>query len=468
MKYSRVINRPMFNKHNSAYGRGIASNLVTEEQRQRFNSGGRVKLQFGSSGWHVPTATTATGLYAGTKLPAIIDKTKSLYKPGWWERIKGLGSRGVGHGSRLLSALKPMGGITGAGVATSLPLVAAAASPFITQAAATEQREKGEYLPGGELIEESETEEFQPGLPIEIDGKKYKSDKWGGVDEFSFSEQELAGSEIPGYKDIKAEKDEKGNIKWHRDEDGRVIKHTAAYMRKQAIEKEKQKIQKKQIKSRIALGKDVDAETAAGLGIDILTGEDIKEQEGKKRLAKSDELDTEESLWSPQEKKEKMGQMQLAMAERLIGGSRDKWGSTAQMKNLAGAIGDVRKITDTAEERATQRKYEARFKSERKAAVELDKARRGYEYLIGNEGATPTEALRRSIPGLTAKNITKENRKDMGKLIKLGDVFYDEEAATWNLATPGGAKVVTIDEIKEKFDSGELDRMKQVTATVTT
>ena len=28
-----------------------------------------------------------------------------------------------------------------------------------------------------------------------------------------------------------------------------------------------------------------------------------------------------------------------AMAERLIGGSRDKWGSTAQMKNLAGALG---------------------------------------------------------------------------------------------------------------------------------
>ena len=69
--------------------------------------------------------------------------------------------------------------------------------------------------------------------------KKYRADKWGGVDELSFSEQELAGSEIPGYEDIKAEKDEKGNIKWHRDEDGRVIKHTAKYMRKKAIEKRK-------------------------------------------------------------------------------------------------------------------------------------------------------------------------------------------------------------------------------------
>ena len=461
MKYSRVINRPMFNKHNSAYGRGIASNLVTEEQRQRFNSGGRVKLGFGSSGWHIPTATagaagTAAAVGSKINLPA-------LYKPGWWQSLKnvagGVGSRAMGLGKGLFTA-----GTAGA----TLPLAAAALSVPITQSAATARREKGEYLPGGELIEESETEEFQPGKPIEIDGKKYRADKWGGVDELSFSEQELAGSEIPGYEDIKAEKDEKGNIKWHRDEDGRVIKHTAKYMRNKKVEEEKLKIKKKQIKSRIALGEEVDADTAAGLGIDIRTGKDIDDTEGDKRLAKSDELDTEESLWSPQEKKEKMGQMQLAMAERLIGGSRDKWGSTAQMKNLAGAIGDVRKITDTAEERATQRKYEARFKSEREAAVELDKARRGYEYLIGNEGATPTEALRRSIPGLTAKNITKENRKDMGKLIKLGDVFYDEEAATWNLATPGGAKVVTIDEIKEKFDSGELDRMKQVTATVTT
>ena len=48
MKRSRVLNRPMFNKHNSAYGRGIASNLVTDEQRQRFNAGGRVRLQEGS------------------------------------------------------------------------------------------------------------------------------------------------------------------------------------------------------------------------------------------------------------------------------------------------------------------------------------------------------------------------------------------------------------------------------------
>ena len=43
MRNYKILNRPMFNKNNSAYGRGIASNLVTEEERQRFNYGGRVR-----------------------------------------------------------------------------------------------------------------------------------------------------------------------------------------------------------------------------------------------------------------------------------------------------------------------------------------------------------------------------------------------------------------------------------------
>ena len=49
MKKPHVLNRPMFNKGGtSAYGRGIASNLVTDEQRQRFNYGGRVGLAQGT------------------------------------------------------------------------------------------------------------------------------------------------------------------------------------------------------------------------------------------------------------------------------------------------------------------------------------------------------------------------------------------------------------------------------------
>ena len=44
----------MFNAQNSAYGRGITSNLVSEEQRVRYNTGGRVQLAEGSwygQGW---------------------------------------------------------------------------------------------------------------------------------------------------------------------------------------------------------------------------------------------------------------------------------------------------------------------------------------------------------------------------------------------------------------------------------
>jgi len=49
MKKPHVLNRPMFNQGGtSAYGKGISANLVTEEQRQRFNYGGRVRLANGS------------------------------------------------------------------------------------------------------------------------------------------------------------------------------------------------------------------------------------------------------------------------------------------------------------------------------------------------------------------------------------------------------------------------------------
>jgi len=48
MKKPHVLNRSMFNRGGiSAYGRGITSNLVTEEQRQKFNYGGRVRAAEG-------------------------------------------------------------------------------------------------------------------------------------------------------------------------------------------------------------------------------------------------------------------------------------------------------------------------------------------------------------------------------------------------------------------------------------
>ena len=46
MKKPNVLNRAMFNRGGtSAYGRGITSNLVSDEQRQRYNYGGRVGYQ---------------------------------------------------------------------------------------------------------------------------------------------------------------------------------------------------------------------------------------------------------------------------------------------------------------------------------------------------------------------------------------------------------------------------------------
>ena len=48
MKKPHVLNRAMFNRGGtSAYGRGITSNLVSDDQRQRFNYGGRVRAMEG-------------------------------------------------------------------------------------------------------------------------------------------------------------------------------------------------------------------------------------------------------------------------------------------------------------------------------------------------------------------------------------------------------------------------------------
>ena len=56
MKKPHVLNRPMFNTGGtSAYGRGITSNLVSDEQRQRFNDGGRVGLYNGGPHPHSPS-----------------------------------------------------------------------------------------------------------------------------------------------------------------------------------------------------------------------------------------------------------------------------------------------------------------------------------------------------------------------------------------------------------------------------
>jgi len=55
MRHPKILYRPMFStKGSSSYGKGIASNLVTEEQRVKYNSGGRVGLWNGSDYSHLP------------------------------------------------------------------------------------------------------------------------------------------------------------------------------------------------------------------------------------------------------------------------------------------------------------------------------------------------------------------------------------------------------------------------------
>ena len=45
MKKKNILNRAMFRQVKSpAYGTGISANLVSDEQRQRYNYGGRVGL----------------------------------------------------------------------------------------------------------------------------------------------------------------------------------------------------------------------------------------------------------------------------------------------------------------------------------------------------------------------------------------------------------------------------------------
>ena len=89
MKKPHVLNRSMFNRGGtSAYGRGITSNLVTEEQRQRFNYGGRVGLLTGGN----------YGLQYGRIPPVafeeIADVTERIYTTprtddNWWNMYAG-------------------------------------------------------------------------------------------------------------------------------------------------------------------------------------------------------------------------------------------------------------------------------------------------------------------------------------------------------------------------------------------
>ena len=89
MKKPHVLNRAMFNRGGtSAYGRGITSNLVTEEQRQKFNYGGRVGLRLGTP---FPKVKDSYRIFEGNKIPMrYLDQTypQDPFTPAvknWWD-----------------------------------------------------------------------------------------------------------------------------------------------------------------------------------------------------------------------------------------------------------------------------------------------------------------------------------------------------------------------------------------------
>jgi len=77
MRHPKILYRPMFStKGSSSYGKGIASNLVTEEERVKYNSGGRVRA---AEGWP-RDYTWYTGPYNQQYLTDYIPKTPSEFK----------------------------------------------------------------------------------------------------------------------------------------------------------------------------------------------------------------------------------------------------------------------------------------------------------------------------------------------------------------------------------------------------
>jgi len=242
MKHPKVLNRRMFNpNNNSAYGRGIAANLVTEEERQKFNWGGRV-------------------------------------------------------------------GLSGAGDVKSM-------------------------LEFGDMkIPQNTDEAYQ---------------EWLYPDEFSLDPtMEWLGSAdlVPQHKkdlqEIAKKHPEKVRDYWEEGKGKKLLKKHEDYEA-----------------AKIAAGKG--SEDANELQINL-------EEKLRKKIktdGSSDEIDIREKEelpgWTETEKEEKKRDMWLAMASRLIGGARDPWGSTKQMKNISGAIDDIRKITDKEDLRKDWRKYTA-------------------------------------------------------------------------------------------------------------
>ena len=167
-------------------------------------------------------------------------------------------------------------------------------------------------------------------------------------------------------------------------------------------------------------------------------------------------------LYTPQEQAEKKSQMAFALAERLIGGSRDKWGSTAQMKNIAGGIGDIRKIADPSE----RREMLAKYKAWGKAQSERDVTSREHQYKMESDpewrfkkardaGSTEQDALNRAYNAkITIVSEARDKKKGKDKIAAnpskyKGRIIFDEDEQVYRISDGMKWTEITVDQIKE-------------------
>ena len=368
----------MFNAQNSAYGRGITSNLVTEEQRVRYNTGGRVGLFWG-------------GVGAGA-MRAVPWARQAL--PKMWSKIKPTGiPRNI---VTKQSSTQPVGmrGTIGSRTTTT---------PRSTWQMAKEFTAENPWWVGGGALAGYNAPTTWEG--IKGAGKLVKAGALQAAD--------LA---IPD---------------WAYDQD-KHLEEIAARKKAEAVE------------DRPSLN--------------------LKDTKKPTEVMETDTLD-----WTDQEKKEKMGQIQLKLAQRLVGGARDKWGSKAQMKNLGDWFGDVASIGDKTELRKDERKYKAMGKAYKDIAQAAHDRANDYLGLI-NQNVSHPEALYRTtgIPGALSLPADKKGQEKVGKEIAArgpGTIYFDESENTWMLTGSDGKPiVVTVDKIEEAFKSGDIEKLRDLPA----
>ena len=327
----------MFNEQNSAYGRGITSNLVSEEQRQRFNSGGRVRLQGGTE----PLLNYKES-----------DVYKELYPP----------SSLIGSTNELLTNVTQ-------GLHNYIARPLSNIPPYV--------------FGYGEGLNTYKPRDF----------RKEAVERWDPDWE----------------KNLQAKKDEEAS------------------------------------KLQAELGDKDDGADDRGI---------------KKVDPISDTLD-----WTPQEKKEKKGQIQLKLAQRLVGGARDPWGSAKQMKNVGDWLGDVAAIGDKTELRKEERKYQAWAKAKKDIARDVQASTLEYNNLRA-AGVGEAKALDISTGGkIKARTITSSTNKKMRKKslanVQKGDIIYDEDIQSFTLKdyVDSSGKHIPIE--KEKLVEVQEDFLKK-------